>query len=273
MDWKKVGHWLWEHVVSPVLAAPLVTLVLVIVARIAEKLDLTARDSPFPPLAAILRVVDKYPFRVIGVGLAIAVLISIARRLYRWASLYVERAKIIDGFGARKYSEHATRKERAQNWNQCIEGIQDAVSDIRILGATGQDTFVASDAPLHEYLKNYSGNIHILLMAPDNPFLEERAHSLGIDIAVYQAQIKNTLDYCRTLKVRNRHLSVALYRQPAIWKMVIANSYLWLQHYKSGKHVEETPVYVINGRTASSTLYDGFVDVYQRRWAKSTKVI
>lgn len=64
---------------------------------------------------------------------------------------------------------------------------------------------------------------------------------------------------------RLRSIEVRAHDRPAIWKMVIFGSYLWLQHYVAGKPASDMPAYVFRRERADS-MTPPLERVFEFRW-------
>lgn len=178
--------------------------------------------------------------------------------------------KTMASFGVRLFSHHNNAEVKKQDWLQVCEDInrgQNPKSTLWILGATGKETFAAADAPLHDLLQTYSGAIRILLICPGSLAFVRRTGELKHSESDYQSQIADSLEYCQRL-VRNhgRDLQVKLYKAIPIWKMILTNSVLWVQHYRANSHVDDTPMFCFEYQPAHPGLFDGFLTVFEKRW-------
>jgi hypothetical protein len=135
------------------------------------------------------------------------------------------------------------------------------------MGATGKSTFGSDNSPLCEVIKNYGGPISILLVAPESPGFMARTRDLAISKESYAKEIFDCIDHCKSLlKESRKEISVRLYLDEPIWKMVVTNRVLWIQHYRAGEHVDDTPLYGFQFRGEKSNIQNGFIKVFQRRW-------
>jgi hypothetical protein len=216
--------------------------------------------------------IDKYPFRFLFVALIVSVAstlsIKIVRKLWRQSVDLRLMKRLISNFGIESFWEQAPRADQEKAWEYCRDSIAAHPSDLRIMGASGWRTFGAPNSPLHETVNNYPGAIHVLLMDPENPHLLERANSLDARIDSYVTEIGQSINYLKTLKRNgNRDITLKLYKQPPIWKMIVTGSFLWLQHYKQGQHVHDMPVYGFASSTQDS-LYHPLLEVFMKRWGR-----
>jgi hypothetical protein len=214
----------------------------------------------------VLDFLDNHPYIVISTALALGIISSILFRLLRSIRRCAERGKMISLVGLHSFMNHSDSSERKLDWSICVDRINSNSSDLRILGATGWNTFGANDSPLHDVLNDFQGEIKILLMSPDCPYLSERATSVHMTEDNYKKEIQNSIEHCRELKNKNINIHVKFYTQYPIWKMVITGHFLWLQYYRLGSHVEETPVYGFYNNANHTSLFDPLFDVFRKRW-------
>ena len=144
--------------------------------------------------------------------------------------------------------------------------------DIFILGATGYNTFARSDAEskamLREQLERMTGEIKIMLLHPKAQQAEIRAISLGEPIERYQQDILTSIDFLRQLKNKGQNISLKVYVQRPIWKMILLDDFLWLQYYHPNSHVEQMPVYGIyrKQQIGEYSLFGPLYEVFQKKW-------
>ncbi|MBU1901880.1 hypothetical protein KKG82_05980 [Patescibacteria group bacterium] len=162
--------------------------------------------------------------------------------------------------------KHHTDEDRQADWQVCVDKIKEA-STLKILGATGWETFAEDGSPLHKAVLSFPGEIKVLLMSPEAECLEKRVSSLGdVSKSDYIAQINKTIDFCKLLRKKSIKIHLKLYDQHPIWKMVIADGFLWLQHYRDRTHVDQTPVYGVYANKEETSLYYPLSEVFYKRW-------
>lgn len=144
--------------------------------------------------------------------------------------------------------------------------------DILILGATGYNTFARSGvegkAMLREQLERMTGEIKIMLLHPKAQQVEVRANSLGVPIEKYRQEIHDSINFLKQLKNKGQNISLKVYVQRPIWKMILLDDFLWLQYYHPNCHVEQMPVYGIYRRQqiGEYSLFGPLYEVFQKKW-------
>jgi hypothetical protein len=216
----------------------------------------------------VIDYIYNHPYRVI---ISILVVtgggIFISRAIYAFQK-NVQLQAIVEGAGLTGFSLHDGAEEKSHDWAHCEEILSDDQNiKLKILGANGRDTFGKADAPLHKLVGEFKGRIEILLMHPSCEAFKTRTSSLGANHDEYLGHLRETLDFCAYLHTkRNKHITVKLYSQPPIWKMLITNKYMWLQYYSPLKHVENTPVYTFYSDERGTSLFIPLAEVFRKRW-------
>ena len=174
------------------------------------------------------------------------------------------------GFGVRVFSAHDSDEARKNDWTQICSDLVFASrnqSPLWILCANGHRTFGHHDSPLCSALREYGGVINILLLRPDSDGFNRRVKSLGISSDQYRSEILESIAFCKELYNAGKAINVRIYHDLPIWKMIFTPKALWVQHYSSSKHVDETSAYGFSFVESRPTLIDGFHCVLTRRWS------
>lgn len=206
----------------------------------------------------------RVPFSIVALIFA-GILLSRAVNLFQKSARF---QSILEGAGLADFSQHDEKDEKSHDWSKCCDEIlADAQNTkLKILGANGRDTFGNADAPLHELVGHFKGEIEVLLMHPSCDAFKSRTASLGEDAEQYLNHLRETLDFCAYLSNKTRNITVKLYSQTPIWKMLITNKYMWLQYYAPLKHVDNMPVYTFYSDEKGTSLFIPLVDVFRKRW-------
>lgn len=289
---KKLFHKLLEHEFLTLLAKLIIWFFTIIggaATGIVQWIDISA-DHP------VLLYAKSHPERISIVLMAIAlfspVIVGLVSGLVRLISIGALKLMVIlelhehetaepvanisnaetlvQAMGISGFSPHTTKQEKRADWKSCNDKIKsNRAIDLRIMGATGWNTFGHKDAPLYRLLDQFQGEIKILLIKPDPtlPALIQRANEIGVPAADYVQEINNSIDRLKALKAKGKNISLKLYEQMPIWKMVISNDYMWLQHYCKCKNVEDTPVYsFFSDGDEGTSLFHALYSVWLKRW-------
>ncbi len=139
---------------------------------------------------------------------------------------------------------------------------------MRILGASGWNTFVKKEAPLYDVVRNYEGRLEIALLHPDSPFLADRAASVEQSIEVYRREIERTIRYVTALQKTNKSLDLRLYNNMPNWKLVMVGGMSLTQYYRPGEHVQDTPVVLWVNNGTDECAYQQFWWEFERIWRR-----
>lgn len=220
---------------------------------------------------ALKYYVIQHPIRALTVSSIFLLLIfsiSISVLAYKYARMYAKRQQTLLAIGFHDFHPHETLDEKTRDWDDLIERLNSNRSTyVYIMAVTGEHTLGRKTSPLFNFINAFEGELRILLIKPFCKAFCERAHALQISHERYVKEIEETIDVCRELKAAGRNVSVKLYEQKPIWKMILTEQYLWLQYYSPSKNVEKTPVYSFFGNTAKTSLYYPLADVFVKRWA------
>jgi len=222
-------------------------------------------------LASFLPFLNQYsePKLVAGIiGGTVVLVLYIGYRISMWG---INTHRIRQNSGIFYYRRNDSDTDRTKNASFLEERITSA-THIDIIGATGYKTFAHQDstsrAVLRDLLSNSSAEIKILLLHPDSAEAASRAQALGVPLATYRSEILASIDFLKDLKSRDRGVALKLYSQRPIWKMIVADDFLWLQYYHPHLHVEKSPVYGISRSLVSGqyNLFDPFYAVFRKKW-------
>lgn len=180
--------------------------------------------------------------------------------------------QLVQAVGVSAFYPHATKAEKNKEWKACVGSITSHhARDLRIMGATGWNTFGDQKSPLHKLLSGFDGEVKVLLMLPDPklPALARRAKETGRTPEEYVAEIWRSIERIRTLRSKGKSISLKFYTQTPIWKMLISNDFMWLQHYCKAIDVEDTPVYVFfSDGDGGTSLFHPLYSVWLKRWER-----
>lgn len=227
-------------------------------------------------LSPVIRALISVAFRLVSFGFSAVVSLLGLKREHEEENFATEESAaslaetLVQATGITGFSPHATRLEKKADWVTCNEKIRgNKAIDLRIMGATGWRTFGDKTSPLYKLLEQFHGEVKILLMKPDPslPALIDRARELSKTPEEYVEEIKKSIVRLTELKKKGRNISLKLYCQTPIWKMIICNDYMWLQHYCKNKEVENTPVYTFfSDGDGGTSLFNAIYSVWIKRW-------
>lgn len=200
-------------------------------------------------------------------GFLIYYIVTQRRRLNKLES----NEATLAAFGVRAFSNHDTPASKRADWELISADISTASqneSPLWILGATGKDTFSDPGAPLHKTLKEYQGPIKVLLLRPNSFGFSHRVNQIRTNPGHYINDIVCSINFCSELKRAGKPIELKLYDTMPIWKMLMTPQVLWVQHYSSECHVDNTPAYGFALGLKKATILNGFKSVFEKRWSQ-----
>jgi uncharacterized integral membrane protein len=253
---KKILHWIWHNVVAfGAHAFAAFALMLVLAALKAVKDNLTFAEV----LSNWKDLISPAIITILLSALVGLFLVNLRQR------------NTLASFGVRLFSHHDNIETKKRDWTGVSNDIGAASPEratLRMLGATGKETFSGATSPLFDVLKKYDGEIKVLLIRPHSGAFISRCKSLRISTDSYLEEILDSIEYCKTLaQLHNRAIELKLYDHVPVWKMLIISKTLWVQYYKATEHVDNTPMYCFEFKGQGTTLFDGFRSVFEKRWA------
>ncbi|MDH5229740.1 MAG: hypothetical protein OEY38_06755, partial [Gammaproteobacteria bacterium] len=90
---------------------------------------------------------------------------------------------------------------------------------IKILGATGFNTFGNNGSFLFDALQNCTGTISVILLDPseENESAEMRAKALGLDFTDYRKEIVRSVNMLAELKRKGKRVNLYFYKHLPLW--------------------------------------------------------
>jgi hypothetical protein len=78
--------------------------------------------------------------------------------------------------------------------------------------------------------------------------------------------VRDTIAFLQALPGGQKGVSLKLYSDPPLWKLMILGDYAWVQHYHPGLNVQALPEYLfLHGQNATS-LFASFYQYFAMRW-------
>lgn len=216
----------------------------------------------------LIKSLTQDPLRTAGILMIVALCLQVFSTLARVSYIHVKNKRLLLRTGIAEVWPYSDRDTRAAEWTHLSTRIQAShnISSLRIAGLTGWTTFGSKDSPLHDAIDGFNGEIRILLMNPESKDFAHRAYLLGVHEERFADEVRQTISYCAGLRAHRKDIEVRLYDDMPVWKMVLTNDFLWLQHYNSKAHVDETPVYCLTA-TSDGCLFSPFTNVWKKRWS------
>ncbi|MGD0282804.1 MAG: hypothetical protein ABSB95_10620 [Dissulfurispiraceae bacterium] len=189
---------------------------------------------------------------------------------YTFAITYVGHIKLVRAAkkaGLFYYSLNKTTNSLTDAKDFLIDRGSDA-SMIRILGATGWDTFGNDDSPLRAAIENCN-QIEIILLNPLSDIIEQRAGDIGGRPGEYRAEIYKSILKLKSIRDKGdgcHRVTLKFYKRYPTWKFIILDRCLWVQRYPTNTHVKYAPCYAFMKLSDKAGFFDPFSDNFDSLW-------
>ena len=138
-------------------------------------------------------------------------------------------------------SENVTENENDQS-KEFLKKESAGSNIIRILCATGWETFGKVDSPLYGAIKGCQYS-EILLAYPYSVAVMNRAQNLGWQVDQYIKEIYRSINNLSKMKSSTKEINLKFYQYEPLWKFVILDRYAWVQQYPKRRHVQSSLCY------------------------------
>lgn len=139
---------------------------------------------------------------------------------------------------------------------------------VKVLGSSGYATFADQVGGLSDLLGNCLG-AQILLM---NPFSSEASRriqgvaDLHLTRQGFREEVMQSIQLLKRLKAMGKNVKLKLYSEPPLFKLVMLDDYLWLQHYHSDLDVQSMPEFVFQDHPNHHGLYTAIYQYFDQKW-------
>ncbi len=210
--------------------------------------------------------VEHDKFSLIAVEMIVAVLLivvlSYLHRSWRDRTLAAAAA------GAGLVSFFPRRARGAQRRIKRLKEEHGTGRTIMVIGSSGASTFVDQVGDLSSVLDKCLG-AHILLVNPSSPEASARIEAIGhpeYTLATFREEVRRSITLLKRLRAMGKAVTLKLYSDPPLVKMVILGDYLWLQHYHADLDVQIMPEYVLRHNRKDHGLFTLYAHYFQQRW-------
>jgi len=149
------------------------------------------------------------------------------------------------------------------------------VRTIKILAATGFNTFGDQKSFLYEAVEKCPGLVSIIMLSPheENEASLQRSKALSVYNDDYRREIINTITVLKELRSKGKNIELRFYNHLPLWKLYVTDDEAWVQHYNPNAHVSTTPIYGFKkNNKGQCNFYDFFSDVFDRKSLRLEKV-
>lgn len=209
--------------------------------------------------------VEHEAFSLIAVEMSAAVLLialfSLGHRVLE------DRARAAAAAGADLVSFYPRRTAGAQRRIKALKEEQGTGQSLMVLGSSGYGTFVDQMGDLASVLDRCV-EAKILLVNPFGADASARIQAQGHStLAAFRAEVRQSIALLKRLKLLGKSVTLKLYADPPLLKLVILGDHLWLQHYHADLDVEAMPEYVLRRNGKAHGLYSLYAHYFAQRWA------
>ncbi len=177
-------------------------------------------------------------------------------KLNEIASL-VHARDITDGWLAR-LADQSLRE--ALPWNR----------DLFVMDVTGREIFDAEPSGLRNVLKDCH-ELRVMLLNPNSRGARMRANSLGEPdkvLARFRREVADSIKYLAQLRESGRKVSLKLYEERPLWKLVFAGDRVWVQYCHDGRDTRDCPEYAfaLQPRRPERGFFPALFSYFLNRW-------
>lgn len=209
--------------------------------------------------------VERETSRLIAVEMAAAialiVLFSLLHRGLRDRSLAAVAA------GAGLVSFYPRQTADAQQRIKALKDEQGTGRSIMVMGSSGYGGFADQMGDLTSLLDRCV-EAKILLMNPFGSDTSARIQAQGRSmLPAFRAEVRRSITLLKRLKALGKSVTLKLYDDPPLLKLVILGDHVWLQHAHGDLDVEAMPEYVLRRNGKEHGLYSLYAHYFAQRWA------
>lgn len=146
----------------------------------------------------------------------------------------------------------------SRQWAKRLVKQSPAARDVSILTLTGFDTFVSPDSPFNDALAT-AYEIRVMLLNPASEAALRRVDAIpdqDVNLQSLHEEIAASIAYLTSLHKVDKRVRLKFYDHEPVWKVVVLNDHVWVQHCRRGLEVKRQPEYVFALR--SGTPRQGF---------------
>ena len=150
--------------------------------------------------------------------------------------------------------------------------------NIKILGATGYNTFGRKDSFLHDAINSTNVvAITVLLLDPykENPGIVERVRQLKDETTIdsYIQEINKSIVALRELETAGKNVRLYFYRKLPVWKLFITPNKLLVGKYRPGTHIADSEIFgfSISQDQNNRNFYNYYLEIFDNFTKKIEK--
>ncbi len=168
----------------------------------------------------------------------------IAYKCLQWVLDKHERAALADNAGLNVYLKNSNEYEKKIIEKKISKDLG-GVRDIKILAATGLNSFGNKESFLFKAVKKCQGEVSVILFNPkeNNEFLKKRAKALGMNVQDYRKEIIKTVETLKNFESQGKKIKLYFYEGPLLWRIYLSHKNVWIQYYSTFEHVDDMALY------------------------------
>jgi hypothetical protein len=134
----------------------------------------------------------------------------------------------------------------SRQWAKRLVKRSSTARDISILTLTGFDTFVTPDSPFNDVIAT-AYEIRVMLLNPASEAASRRVDAIpdqDVNLQSLREEIAASIAYLTSLHKVDKRVRLKFYDHEPVWKVVVLNDHVWVQHCHRGLEVKRQPEYV-----------------------------
>ncbi len=182
-----------------------------------------------------------------------------------------DRALAAAAIGAGLLSFFPHRTPHAQRRIKMLKEEQGAGRTVMVIGSSGSGTVVDQVGDLSSVLDKCL-DAKIMLVNPFSQDASARMQALAhptYTLPAFREEVRQSIALLKRLKAIGKVVTLKLYADPPLVKLVILGDYLWLQHYHADLDVRTMPEYVLQRNCREHGLYTLYAHYFMQRWASA----
>jgi len=207
---------------------------------------------------------DKLSLIIVEMVVAILLIGGFSYVRRSWHDRMLARAAT----GAGLVSFFPKHERRARRHIEQVKEEQSTGRTIMVIGSSGYSSFVDQVGDLSSVLDKCLG-AKILLVNPYSHEATKRIQAIGhseYTLTTFREEVRQSIALLKRLKAMGKTVTLKLYADSPLVKMLILGDYLWLQHYHADLDIRTMPEYVLRHNRQNHGLYTLYAHYFEQRW-------
>lgn len=171
--------------------------------------------------------------------------------------------------GAGLVSFFPRRAREAERHIRHVREHQGTGRTIKVIGSSGSNTLTDQVGDLASVLDRCLG-AQILLVNPHSPDVRLRIRAMNHPahtIERFREEVRRSIALLKRLRTMGKAVTLKLYADTPLVKLVIFGDDLWLQHYHADTGLDAMPEYLLRRTPDAHGLYSLYAHYFEHRWA------